>query len=90
MTADQFDSQILSTFNNKNSTLHALKAYLKYKQLYDSHFLQPENVKLVKVGEDGKLSRFDVAFFRLKVLLQELYDTHNESKKLKDSFLHAL
>jgi hypothetical protein len=59
----------LSAFNHKNSNLEVVKKYLKIKNVYDSHFLMPEKVKIVKVGEDGKLNKLDSAFFRLKVLL---------------------
>ena len=61
----------MGAFKYRKSTFKILKAYLKQRNLYDTHFLTPENVKVVKLGGDGKLNKCDVAFFRLKNTLKK-------------------
>jgi len=51
---------------------HIVKHFLREKGFYDSHVLNPERLKIVKLNrKEPKLNNLDVSLFRLKQYFKE-------------------
>ncbi|CDW75146.1 UNKNOWN [Stylonychia lemnae] len=84
LTYNQLRQQIEKTFFQSHDNFHIIKDYLKQLDYYDVHVIQPENLKLVKVSKEGHFNKFDINFYRLKIVIRRFRELLQEQKSIKE------